>query len=386
MKKNCLLSVIVPVYNTCKYLGRCLDSLCVQTCDQIQVVIVDDGSSDGSGEICDEYAKKYENVLVIHKKNQGLVSARKTGIQSSGGRYIAFIDSDDWIDADFFKKIINQISNASIDIIAFDCLKEYEGKTVRWSNMIEPGEYCGKELDLIKGTSVFLEEEFVPWVVLPNLWAKIIDKGLVEKYISNVSDLTTFGEDAACFYPCLWNCNKLLVIDEAPYHYVQRVSSMSNSFDKIDTKIIEGISNCLLKSDYMNDHIRDQIRLYTFYLFMLRNYSYLDKYGFVLFPFEQIKPNDKIIIYGAGGFGVSLWDYINCTKCVQLQAIVDKRGNECSTADYEVKEINVIDKLDYDYIIIAILNEKMSKQVSKSLSDMGVELKKILYIKEEILK
>ena len=221
---------------------------------------------------------------------------------------------------------------------------------------------------------------------MPNLWAKIIARELVEKYIFNVSNQITFGEDAACFYPCLWNSDSILVLDEAPYHYVQRSSSMSNFFKKIDSEIIEDISNCLLKSDYMNGQIRDQIRFYTLYLFMLRNYSYLDKYEFVLFPFEQIKANDKIVIYGAGGFGVSLWNYISSTQRVKLLAIIDKRGKLCSTADYEVNEINVIEKLDVDYIIIAILNEKISKEVKKSLVDMGVESKKILYIEAEIFK
>lgn len=386
MRNNCLISVIVPVYNTYEYLDKCLESVCMQACDRIQIVIVDDGSSDGCDKICDEYAKNYENVLVIHKKNQGLVSARKTGIEASSGRYIAFLDSDDWIDDDFFAKVINCIDDEVVDVVAFDCLKEYEGKTVRWSNIIKPGKYSGNELDEIKKNAFFIKDKFVPWGILPNLWAKIIARELVEKYIFNVSNQITFGEDAACFYPCLWNSDSILVLDEAPYHYVQRSSSMSNFFKKIDSEIIEDISNCLLKSDYMNGQIRDQIRFYTLYLFMLRNYSYLDKYEFVLFPFEQIKANDKIVIYGAGGFGASLWNYISSTQRVKLLAIIDKRGKLCSTADYEVNEINIIEKLDFDYIVIAILNEKISKEVKNSLVDMGVESKKILYIEAEIFK
>lgn len=385
MEKDYLISIIVPVYNTYEYLKKCLDSVCVQCCDQIQVVIVDDGSSDGSERVCDEYAEKYQDILVIHKENEGLVSARKTGIEVSRGKYIAFLDSDDWIEKDFFIKIVNSVMHTSFDVIAFGCLQEFPDKTVRWANAINMGEYCGDKLDWIKENCIFKQGEFVPWTMLPHLCTKVISKELIQKYIQNVSNLTTFGEDAACFYPCLWNANRILVLDEAPYHYLQRTSSMSNSFKKIDSEIIEDISSCLMKSDYMNDKIRKQIKIYTFYLYMLRNYSYLDKYGFVLFPFEQIKANDKIVIYGAGGFGVSLWNYINSTQHVQIQAIVDKRGRLCSTAYYEVNEINVIEKLDFDYIVIAILNEKISKEVKKFLVDMGVDPKKILYIMEGIL-
>lgn len=380
MEKDYLISVIVPVYNTYEFLKKCLDSVCAQCCDQIQVVIVDDGSSDGSERVCDEYAEKYQDILVIHKENEGLVSARKTGIEVSRGKYIAFLDSDDWIEKDFYIKLVNSVMHTSFDVIAFDCLQEFPDKTVRWANAINAGEYCGDKLDWIKENCIFKQGEFVPWTMLPHLCTKVISKELIQKYIQNVNDLTTFGEDAACFYPCLWNADSILVLDEAPYHYLQRSSSMSNSFKKIETQIIEDISSCLLKSDYINDQIREQIKLYTSYLFMLRNYSYLEKYGFVLFPFERIKPNDKIVIYGGGGFGASIWDYINCTQCVQLQAIVDKRGKQCSTADYEVDEIKIIKAMDFDFVIIAILNEKIAEDIKTSLISMGICDEKILYI------
>lgn len=385
MEKDYLISVIIPVYNTYEYLKKCLDSVCVQCCDQIQVVIVDDGSSDGSEQICDEYANQNNDVLVIHEENKGVVHARKAGVEVSSGKYLAFVDSDDWIDNDFFSKLIYDIKHLNVDIIAFDCLQEYTNKKNKWANLIPSGLYGDDKIDWIKENSIFKKDEFVPWIILPHLCTKIISRELVQRYMINVSDMVTFGEDAACFYPCLWNSNKILILDEAPYHYLQRSSSASNSISKVKPEIILGISSCLLKSDYMNDQIREQIKLYTFYLFMLRNYSYLEEYGFVLFPFGQIKANDKIVIYGAGGFGFSLWNYINSTQCVQITAIVDKRGKMCSTADYEVNEINVIEKLDFDYIVIAILNEKISKEVRKSLVDMGVNLKKILYISKECL-
>lgn len=380
MEKDYLISVIVPVYNTYEYLKKCLDSVCAQCCDQIQVVIVDDGSCDGSEKICDEYANQNNDVLVIHEENKGVVHARKVGVEASSGKYLAFVDSDDWIDDDFFRKSIYDIEYLDVDIIAFDCLQEYSNEKKRWSNMIPAGLYDGDKINWIKKNSIFKIDEFLPWIILPHLCTKIISKKLVQKYMANVSDIVAFGEDAACFYPCLWNSNKILILDEAPYHYLQRIASASHTFSKVKPEIILGISSCLYKSEYMNDKIIEQIKLYTFYLFMLRNYSYLEKYGFILFPFERIKPNDKIVIYGAGGFGASMWAYINCTQCVQLQAIVDKRGKQCSTADYEVDEIKIIKAMDFDFVIIAILNEKIAEDIKTSLISMGICDEKILYI------
>lgn len=386
MEKDYLISAIVPVYNTYEYVNKCLHSVCIQSSNEIQVVIVDDGSSDGGEKICDTYAKRYENVCVIHKNNQGLVAARKKGVEIAKGEYITFIDSDDWIDDDWLIKAKNYIKDFSVDIILFDCIKEYRNKSIRWRNCIKPGLYNGNELKKIKENSIFFCDEFVPWSVLPHLWNKLIRKDLIKKYIDNVSDNITFGEDATCFYPCLWNSNQILVLDEAPYHYLQREESMSNHFTTIDTQVIQEIKTALSKSAYMNIRIREQIFLYENYLYLLRNYAHLEKYGMTLYPFDQIKKNDKIIIYGAGGFGKSLFDYINKTECVRLQAIVDRLGEECSTEEYQVVGGESIYHLDFDYIVIAILNEKIAKAIAADLIEKGIERNKVLYItREELL-
>ena len=100
-----LLSVIVPVYNTERYLTTCLESILDQIYSNIEVIVVDDGSTDESGKICDEIAKRDSRVTVIHKDNAGLSSARNIGIQVASGKYIAFVDSDDFLDRNCYKKI-----------------------------------------------------------------------------------------------------------------------------------------------------------------------------------------------------------------------------------------------------------------------------------------
>ena len=100
---NCKISVIVAVYKAEKYIHRCLDSILSQTLRDIQVVLVDDGSPDKSGEICDEYAQKDNRVFVIHKKNGGVSSARQIGLESATGEFVIHIDPDDWIEKDMFE-------------------------------------------------------------------------------------------------------------------------------------------------------------------------------------------------------------------------------------------------------------------------------------------
>ena len=116
---NGLISIIVPVYNVEKYLNRCVDSIVNQTYKNIEIILVDDGSKDRSGEICDFYAKNDDRIQVIHKKNGGLSDARNHGIKIAKGAYISFVDSDDWIEEDIYEKCMNSNKKYNADIINF---------------------------------------------------------------------------------------------------------------------------------------------------------------------------------------------------------------------------------------------------------------------------
>ncbi len=114
--KNPLVSIIVPVYNVKKYLNRCIESLVNQIYRNIEIIIIDDGSTDGSSEICDYYAKLDDRIKVIHKKNDGLSSARNKGIEVSSGEYIGFIDSDDWIEPEMYSVLVRNILETESDV------------------------------------------------------------------------------------------------------------------------------------------------------------------------------------------------------------------------------------------------------------------------------
>ena len=106
MNRDMVLSVIVPVYNVERYLGRCVDSILAQTYKTLEIILVDDGATDRSGVICDEYAAKDSRIRVIHKKNGGLSSARNAGIDAASGEYLAFVDSDDWIEPEMYETML----------------------------------------------------------------------------------------------------------------------------------------------------------------------------------------------------------------------------------------------------------------------------------------
>ena len=105
MEQKPLISVIVPVYNVAAWLPRCVDSILAQTYENLEILLVDDGSTDGSGNICEEYAKKDTRIRVLHKENGGLSSARNAGLDAAAGAYIGFVDSDDWIAPEMYAEL-----------------------------------------------------------------------------------------------------------------------------------------------------------------------------------------------------------------------------------------------------------------------------------------
>lgn len=115
-----LLSVIIPIYNVEKYLRRCIDSVIKQTYNNLEIILVDDGSPDNSGSICDEYARKDQRIKVIHQENAGLSGARNSGISVANGDFITFVDSDDWIDKDMYSQMLQYQRNNDLDIICAD--------------------------------------------------------------------------------------------------------------------------------------------------------------------------------------------------------------------------------------------------------------------------
>lgn len=128
MEINYKISIIVPIYNTGIYLKKCIDSLLYQTLQDIEIILIDDGSTDESKDICDEYAKRDNRISVIHKKNEGVSIARNVGIKKAKGKYIGFIDSDDWIESNMYENMYNHAKDYNADIVFCDATTVYDNK------------------------------------------------------------------------------------------------------------------------------------------------------------------------------------------------------------------------------------------------------------------
>lgn len=227
---NRTLSIVIPIYKAEKYLPQCLESVLNQTYKDYELILVDDGSPDNSGSICDEYANKDSRIVVIHKENQGSVLARKSGFERANGLYISFLDSDDWIEPDFFQRIFEKIEN--YDVVCCGFTSEYEdGLSVKEKNAIDTGFYTGSSLQNILKNCLYNGYYFENGIV-PALWCKVFKKSLVKPIIELVNPKIKMGDDAAITYPVLAKAANVYVDNSnTKYHYRRLCNSMSTSYD-----------------------------------------------------------------------------------------------------------------------------------------------------------
>lgn len=142
-----LVSVIIPVYNVERYLGECLESVINQTYKELQIIVVDDGSTDSSAKICDEYARREKNIYVIHKENCGVSAARNLGMRFATGKYVYFLDSDDYISLDAIEKMVSAMENSDVEILTFLCktFGSSQNIAVRYKRTLKNKVYTGHE-------------------------------------------------------------------------------------------------------------------------------------------------------------------------------------------------------------------------------------------------
>ena len=226
-----LLSVIVSVYNTKKYLRDCIESILAQTYKNFELILVDDGSTDGSSEICDEYTQLFSNVTVIHKVNGGTVSARKAGLEKALGEYVSFIDSDDWIDDAMYEQMMDKILETNSDVVMCDIQFEDVVFEIQ-PNYIKEGFLDKKALCEQVYPRMMFDYEYCCPCVNPSMCNKIFRREIIRDIIKNVNEAVTYGEDALCTFPAIFKSENAYVMHKCFYHYRRNGDSVSNRYDE----------------------------------------------------------------------------------------------------------------------------------------------------------
>lgn len=217
MESNILCSVIVPVYNVEKYLRRCLDSLKNQEGNDFEVILVDDGSTDNSLAICNEYAATDTRFKVIHKENGGVSSARNVGIDQATGKYIAFVDSDDYVTKDYFETL-RPLMSQDHELIVFNNYQELGGgKAQTYNRGLEERVYSIEELKNIQRMTPYYKEFFTMIGMVP--WNKLYNRSIIRNNKLRFNIDMCFAEDAYFIFDFLTYVNRLYLVNKPLYFY-----------------------------------------------------------------------------------------------------------------------------------------------------------------------
>lgn len=216
-----LISIVVPIYNIEKEIQRCVDSILAQTYTNLEIILVDDGSTDNSGNVIDNIAKKDNRIIVVHKENGGVTRARMEGVKRAAGEWIGFVDGDDDIEPNMYEKLLNNALKNNVDI-------SHCGYQMVFPNRVDYYYNTGKivEQDNITGLKDLLEGSFVE----PGLWNKVYRKKLFIDLLNNdVMDLNIKNnEDVLMNYYLFKKARRSIYLDFCPYHYIVRSTSAAN--------------------------------------------------------------------------------------------------------------------------------------------------------------
>lgn len=222
-----LLSIIVPVYNVEPYLSQCLDSLLAQDISDYEVILVDDGSTDSSGVICDRCAAENPSFQCIHKPNGGLPSARKAGYQISRGEYVTFVDSDDWIAPDMYKIMCRIMTETHADVIVCDHTSVTHNGEVICRTPFPAGFYDKTRLEQEIYPYMIYSGSFFQYGISPNLWNKAFRRELLGPHLFHVPNDIVVGEDTLASYSCMLEAESIYFIGKSLYYYRSNADSLS---------------------------------------------------------------------------------------------------------------------------------------------------------------
>lgn len=388
INENGLISVIVPVYNVADYLPKCIESILEQTYPDIQIILVDDGSTDCSPKVCDRYAEKDKRINVLHKENGGLVSARKAGLTVALGKYIGFVDGDDYIDETYYENLMHCLRNSDADFVHSGIAAEKNtGQTEVYTTfgnrvIVEADD----RMELIQKYIVYHsadDKEFLPTI----LCSKLFDANLIRECYECVPDNQSFGEDMLAFCRCILKSKKFIVLSNVGYHYLVRQDSISHmwSVDKFWQESNLYYELCSIWKEH--DCFEKMNALMENYLVIrmveCMNHIYGKGLGTVryLVPKNETLKKRRIVIYGAGKVGR---DYVS-------QMVLDQQFNIIAWIDKKFEEkinklclaVTSIKELDFDIVLIAVRKEATALQIKNQLLDLNIEERKIVWYAPE---
>ncbi len=380
-----MLSVVVPVYNTAQYLRKCIESIINQQYKKLDIILINDGSTDGSGEVCDSFLHMDGRIRVFHRKNQGLVAVRKLGVELAQGDFITFVDSDDWIESDMYSQMMTAYTEFEPDMVTSGLTIENDNKVNYEMDRTPEGLYEYEDIKRKLIPHMMHDDLMGKRAITSSVCNKIFKVDLLKEIIFDLEESITYGEDAAITYLYIVRASKVVVLNNSWYHYIIHSNSMVRHYDINSFERVYQFYN-YIKKKFLElgswNQMEMQVKKYTkVYLFQATQdiFDILVEEPIYLFPFELIEKGSCVVIYGAGKVGTSYCESLLKSGYARLQGWVDKNYETLTTMKHIIEPPDILQNRETDYVVIAIGNKGVASEVQEFLGMLGVEKNKIIW-------
>lgn len=379
-----LISVIVPIYNVDAYLHQCVDSIVRQSYDNLDIVLVNDGSTDSATEICEYFRKRDSRIHVISKPNGGLVSARKAGLAAARGDYVFYVDGDDWLDLDCLAQYHRAATESAADIVIGGHKREFLGNFVEARNRLDPGVYAGARLHTDLFPHMISTGDFFTHGIRTYSWGKLYRRGLVEDLQQRVPDGVVLAEDSALLYPALLAAHSVHVTSISAYNYRQRPNSIlkSTSIDEHETSRLAQAFSFLataLAAGHEDCDFPRQLRAYFAAMLIIRNGAFThDHATYCRYKlFGDIEYGARICLYNSGSFGQHVYTNLQRGKAFSLVAWFDRDFRESRLINMPVEDPAQISRFDFDYLLVPSYDPSVLAEATSLFVANGLPVEKI---------
>lgn len=366
-----LISVVVPIYNLDAYLYQCVSSIVGQSYKNLEIILVDDGSTDNALEICEYFRKSDARIQVIAQPNRGLVSARKLGLNASTGHYVFYVDGDDWIEPDCIAQYHRLASTHDADIVVGDYQREFLGNFQTVRNTIAPGVYDRSRIEKDILPTMISQAPFFGHGLRTYSWGKLYKRSIIVDLQNQVPDQVMVAEDAALVYPAIHRSNVVVVADIALCNYRQRPNSIlkSTHFDDRETHRIAAAFQHLastLHSEASTYGFAQQLQAYFAAIVTIRSGAFLSsEQAYEKFKvFGPIAPGARLAVYNSGSFGQHVYRHLQNNPAFSLVGWYDKDHRENAILRMPVSDPDELGKATFDHLLVPSFDPGLHAEVT----------------------
>lgn len=387
---NDLISVIVLVYKVERYLEQCIQSILNQTYKNIEIILICKDSGDNCVNICDSYADQDSRIISIHQENSGVDVARKLGIQNATGKYIGYVDGDDWIEPQMYERLHDYAVKYNVDVVESGVMDMWGNEVRKRIAYFDIGCYKDERFEKIIEPKLLYSGDFFQHGISGYMWSKLFKKNSIEKYQMMSDLLNLYIDDIMVSLPCIAHTKSIYVTHDCYYHYRNHSEN-----GKCVVKEDEGLKFAQYYSDifkrFKGTHLCDkndkQIQYFMMYWLLLRApevFDDLDEDVFLI-PFGGIQRKSKIILYGAGMAGKFMEHYVQSVQECNMVCWVDQHF-ESRKGEFDICDPNRITELEFDYIVISIMRASAVSEIKRYLRELGIATERVLWIKQKYIE